>query len=185
MTLPPYLATRPVPRVLAIAVAFFGLGAGLRAIASEPDGSAPAPVAAVEWGTDFDAATARAAAEGRAILLNFTGSDWCVWCHRLEAEVFAQQVFIDYAAVSLALVEVDFPRRSELPAALAAHNRELADRFKVESYPTILLLNSAGEEIGRLGYMQGGPKTFVRELRRLIAADARKRAAAQPVSSVP
>jgi len=136
------------------------------------------PTGAIEWGTDFAAASVRAAAEGRAIVLNFTGSDWCVWCHRLRDEVFVHQPFGDYAGTSLVLVEVDFPRRSKLPEALATQNRALADRFKVESYPTILVLNSAGEEIGRLGYMQGGPKTFVRELKRLIAADASKRAAA-------
>lgn len=149
-------------------------------IAGEPAGGTPTPAATAVWGTDFATATTRAAAEGRAILLNFTGSDWCVWCHRLRDEVFVHQPFVDFAASSLALVEVDFPRRTELPDALAAHNRELAERFRVESYPTVLLLNSAGEEIGRLGYMQGGPKTFVRELKRLIAADAKRRESATP-----
>jgi len=58
----------------------------------------------------FEAATAQAAAEGRAIVMNFTASDWCVWCHRLHDEVFVQQAFVDFTAGSLAPVEVNFPR---------------------------------------------------------------------------
>jgi thioredoxin-related protein len=122
------------------------------------------------WNTDFAAASAQARKEDRAILLNFTGSDWCVWCHRLRDEVFVQPAFLDFAAAQLVLVEVDFPQRQPLPDTLAAQNQELDERFGVTGYPTIILLNSAGSEIGRLGYMQGGAKTFVRELKRLIAA---------------
>lgn len=177
--------TRPTSRALGLATAFLALAGASPLIAGEPAGSAPAPAASTEWGTDFPAATARAAAEGRAILLNFTGSDWCVWCHRLHDEVFTQQAFADFAAASLVLVEVDLPRRRELPAGLEASNRQLVERFQVKGYPTIVLLNSAGEEIDRLGYMQGGPKTFVRELKRLIAVDAKSRAPEPAAASAP
>jgi thiol:disulfide interchange protein len=140
----------------------------------------PAAVAGAPWVTDFAAASVQAREQGRAILLNFTGSDWCVWCHRLRDEVFRQPWFLDYAGANLVLVEIDFPRRTNQPGALAAQNKQLDERFGVSGYPTIILLNADGAEIGRLGYMQGGSKTFVRELKRLIAADAQKRAEPAP-----
>lgn len=117
------------------------------------------------WSTDYTAAVKT----GRPVLLNFTGSDWCVWCHRLRDEVFQTAVFAQYATESLVLVELDFPRRKSLSPELKKQNDGLAQKFGVDSYPTIILLGPDGQELGRFGYMQGGPKTFVRELKRRLA----------------
>lgn len=121
------------------------------------------------WTTDYAAALARATAEKKTVLLNFTGSDWCIWCHRLRDEVFVQKPFGDYAREHLVLVEVDFPRRKALPEKLQARNDALSEQFKVEGYPTIILVDGSGNELGRTGYMQGGAKTFVRELKRFAS----------------
>ncbi|HUG10738.1 MAG TPA: thioredoxin family protein [Opitutaceae bacterium] len=121
------------------------------------------------WRTDFEAALTTAKDEGKAVLLDFTGSDWCVWCHRLEAEVFEQQAFLDYAREHLVLVRLDFPRKTKLPTELQAQNDALSERFDVGGYPTVILLDASGEEIGRLGYTQGGAKTFVRALKKFRA----------------
>lgn len=123
----------------------------------------------VAWRTDFDAALTDASAQGRAVLLDFTGSDWCVWCHRLDVEVFDKEAFADYAREHLILVQLDFPNKKELPAELKAQNDALAERFGVTGYPTVVLLDGSGAEIGRLGYMQGGAKTFVRALKKFVA----------------
>lgn len=123
----------------------------------------PAPL---EWTSDFAAATEKARVEHRLVLLNFTGSDWCVWCHRLRDEVFLTAPFAAYAAKDAVLVEIDFPRQKSLPAALKTQNDQLAQRYKVSGYPTVILVTPDGRELGRTGYMQGGPKTFIRELRR-------------------
>lgn len=125
---------------------------------------------ALPWRVDYAAAAKEAASTNRPMLLNFTGSDWCVWCHRLRDEVFQTPFFAEYAAGSLALVELDFPRKKSLPPELKKQNDALAQKFGVESYPTIILLAPDGKELARLGYMQGGPKTFVRELKRRLAA---------------
>jgi len=131
----------------------------------------PDEVATDPWRTDFEGALKTAREEGRAVLLDFTGSDWCVWCHRLEDEVFTKQAFLDFARERLVLVRLDFPRKTKLPDELQAQNDALNDRFDVSGYPTVILLNGSGEEIGRLGYMQGGAKTFVRALKK-FASDA-------------
>ncbi len=124
------------------------------------------------WSGDFAAATEAAVQSGRPLLVNFTGSDWCVWCHRLRDEVFRTPTFAKYAEVSLVLVELDFPRKKVLPPEVKQQNAALAEKYGVTGYPTVLLLTPDGKELARLGYMQGGPKTFVRELKRIIAAAA-------------
>ena len=131
--------------------------------------SAATETVSLAWLDDYPAAVASAGKSGRPLLLNFTGSDWCVWCHRLRDEVFQTPFFAKYAADSLVLVELDYPRQKTLSPELKKQNSTLAEKYAVTGYPTIILLAANGKMLGRLGYMQGGPKTFVRELKRLIA----------------
>jgi protein disulfide-isomerase len=124
---------------------------------------------AFEWRTDLPAAAADARANQRLLLLNFSGSDWCGWCKRLDAEVFSQPAFQEYAASNLVSVLVDFPRRTKLDEALKAQNERLMRHFKVEGFPTILLFNSEGDLVGQLGYQPGGPEAFIQAIRQAVA----------------
>ncbi|MGC4071306.1 MAG: thioredoxin family protein [Nibricoccus sp.] len=146
---------------LLLSLTFAAVGA-----ADEKTANAPASAA---WLTGADIAFQRSAELRRPVLINFTGSDWCVWCHRVRDEIFVQKHFLDYAANNLVLLEVDFPRGKKLPAELEKQNDALKEKYAVTGYPTLLLLDANGKELGRLGYMQGGAKTFVRELKHLIS----------------
>src|SRR5689334_15851945 len=64
---------------------------------------------AAEWLTDLPTALAKAKAEGKSVLMDFTGSDWCPWCIRLRKEIFDQTAFQKFADENLILVELDFP----------------------------------------------------------------------------
>jgi protein disulfide-isomerase len=121
-------------------------------------------LAAEGWGEDYAKALAEAKSEKKLVLLDFTGSDWCGWCIRLNKEVFSKTEFKDYAAKNLVLVEVDFPRSKAQSAELKAQNDKLQKQFKIEGYPTIIVLNSAGKKVGELGYEEGGPAAFTKKL---------------------
>lgn len=116
------------------------------------------------WLDDFEKAKAQAKAENKTILLDFTGSDWCGWCKKLDAEVFSQQAFKDYAAKKLVLVEVDFPKGFKLPEATQKQNEKLQQKYKINGYPTIVLVSFSGREKGQLGYVEGGPEAFIKAL---------------------
>ena len=124
------------------------------------------------WLTDLTKAQSQARTEKKAMLLNFTGSDWCGWCIRLQREVFSKPEFDEYARKNLVLVEVDFPKRKAQSDAQLRANRALAQRFSVEGYPTLVVLDSAGKELGRLGYEPGGPKPFLARLSKMTGAPA-------------
>ncbi len=62
------------------------------------------------WLTSVPDATARAKKESKLVLLDFTGSDWCSWCKKLDAEVFSKAEFADYAKKNLVLVTVSISR---------------------------------------------------------------------------
>jgi protein disulfide-isomerase len=65
----------------------------------------------------------------------------------------------------LILVRLDFPRRTPLSPDLKAANDELSKRFQVNGFPTFILLNADGRELGRqVGYLEGGPASFLSEL---------------------
>jgi protein disulfide-isomerase len=119
------------------------------------------------WTTDYKKAVEQAKSEKKLVLLDFTGSDWCGWCIKLNKEVFSQEKFKEYAKANLVLVEVDFPRAKEQSAELKKQNQDLQDKYKIEGYPTIIVLNGDGKKVGELGYMPGGPDVFVAELAKL------------------
>ena len=121
------------------------------------------------WSEDYDKALAQAKADKKLVLLDFTGSDWCGWCIKLDKEVFSQTEFADYAKKNLVLVELDFPRSKEQSKELKAQNTKLQGEFKIQGYPTIIVLNADGKKVGELGYQPGGPKAFIAELDKLKA----------------
>jgi len=116
------------------------------------------------WLTDFTKAQAEAKAGDKLLLLDFTGSDWCMWCRRLQAEVFSQPEFEEYAKKNLVLMAVDFPRAKPLTAEVRKQNATLAQKFEIEGFPTIVILNGDGKQVGLLGYVPGGAGAFIREL---------------------
>jgi protein disulfide-isomerase len=121
------------------------------------------------WMTDWEAAKAKAKAENKPILINFTGTDWCGWCIRIEKEVFSKKEFQEYAAKNLILMEVDFPKKKQLPAEVKAQNKALDKEFKIEGYPTVFLLDAEGKKISEeIGYREGGPEAYAKHLTALI-----------------
>jgi protein disulfide-isomerase len=119
----------------------------------------------LNWEENLETALQKAKTENKAVLVNFTGSDWCVWCQKLSAEVFSQSEFEDYADDNLILVRLDFPRSIEQSAETKAYNNQLAQRYGVQGFPTILLFNSQGKMVLQTGYQPGGPVSYVNHLK--------------------
>ncbi len=123
-----------------------------------------AALAAAGWGDDYDKALAQAKAEKKLVVLDFTGSDWCGWCIKLDKEVFSKKEFKDYAKNNLVLVEVDFPQGKKLSKKTKEQNDKLQAEYGVKGYPTIVVLNPEGKKVGELGYQEGGPAPFTAKL---------------------
>jgi thioredoxin-related protein len=118
-----------------------------------------------EWLTDVPKALDQAKAEKKLVLLDFTGSDWCGWCKRFDKEVFSTTEFKEYASKNLVLVEVDFPSQKKLGPELKKANDGLKNKYNVNGFPTLVVLNGEGREIGRqVGYLEGGPKALIAKL---------------------
>ncbi|MCJ7555205.1 MAG: thioredoxin family protein [Ignavibacteriaceae bacterium] len=118
----------------------------------------------LNWETNLEAALQKASKENKAVLVNFTGSDWCQWCFKLSDEVFKQKEFEDYADKNLVLVKVDFPRKIEQSMETKMYNQQLAQEFGVQGFPTIILFNKLGQPVAKTGYQDGGAANYVRHL---------------------
>ncbi len=117
------------------------------------------------WTTDYKKAQEEAKANHRLVLLEFTGSDWCGFCFQLDKAILSQPQFKDYASKNLILVEIDFPHRKAQSVETRKQNQELAERYQVEGFPTLVVLNGEGKTVWRYdGLYTGGIAAFLAEL---------------------
>lgn len=98
------------------------------------------------WETDVDAALALAKKEKKAVMLEFTGSDWCPPCIKMGKDVFSKEEFFKAASKNYVLVHLDFPKGDE---KLAEKNKPLLEKYKVSGFPTVVLLDAEGKEFNR------------------------------------
>ena len=111
--------------------------------------------AEVTWLTDLEAAKAKGVKENKPVLVDFTGSDWCPPCIQLHKVVFQSAEFAAVAS-KYVLVELDYPRNKPQSTEVKAKNREWQQKYAVNSFPTILLLDAkSGEVFGRVGGFGG------------------------------
>jgi len=119
----------------------------------------------LNWTTNLEQAIEQAKKENKAVLVNFTGSDWCVWCKKLSGEVFSQDEFAEYAKENLILVMLDFPRSIQQPDEIKAYNQSLAKKYGIRGFPTILIFNSSGNMVAKTGYQSGGAANYVEHIK--------------------
>jgi thioredoxin-related protein len=122
-----------------------------------------------DWINNLDNAKELAKKEQKLILLNFSGSDWCIPCIRLRQEVFDAEVFTKYAASGLILVNADFPRKkkNQLSKEQQKLNDELAGKYNPQgSFPLTLLLDSNGNKLKVWdGFYKDGAESLINEIK--------------------
>jgi len=130
--------------------------AGLQLMASEVK---------LDWKTDVSKAQEQAKKEKKLVLLDFTGSDWCGWCIKLDHDTFSKKEWADYAKTNLVLVQVDFPHEKEQSDEQKKANEALQKKYNVEGFPTIIVVKPDGTVVWtKEGYLSGGPKAMIDEI---------------------
>ena len=122
----------------------------------------------LNWQTNLEEAVAQAKKENKAVLVNFTGSDWCKWCMKLNDEVFTQDEFENYAEKNLVLVRLDFPRSIPQSSETKLYNNTLAQRYGIQGFPTILVINNQGQMVAKTGYQPGGAANYVNHIQSFL-----------------
>ena len=137
--------------LLALTLVVWGATIGF---CSEPNGG--------EWSSDYDTAVQDSKNTGRPIMLVFTGSDWCMWCQKLDRDILSQPEFSKWSK-KLIKIQVDFPQSSSLSKEITDRNQFLLQRYgqHVESYPTILFVNAKGKVLAKTGYINSDVNNWI------------------------
>jgi thioredoxin-related protein len=127
-----------------------------------------------DWIENFEEAKAKAAKEGKDLLIDFTGSDWCGWCIKLKEEVFDKDAFLKEAKKNYIFVELDFPRGKAQSPEIKAQNEKLQGQFAIQGFPTIVLTDAKGLPYAKTGYQPGGPEAYLKHLGELKGQKAKR-----------
>lgn len=120
------------------------------------------------WENDFDTAKQKARDQHRFILLEFSGSDWCIPCIRFRKDVLETNEFTKFADTSLVLLNADFPRlkKNQLPKTQQQKNDQLADRYNPTGiFPLTILLDANGNKLKTWeGYPDLNSEEFISQI---------------------
>ena len=141
-----------------LAIIIFVLGIGISTFASGK-----------QWLTNLEKAMKLSEKSGKPILIEFSGSDWCPPCMRLNKSVFSQKSFLDFAEKNLILVSMDFPRNSSQTSEQKRYNNNIARKYRVKYFPTVFLLDSKGKMIIKIE-RRGPVKEYIEFLKTKIPA---------------
>ena len=136
------------------------------------------------WLTNFEEAKKISAETGKPILADFSGSDWCGWCIKLDNEVFKKEAFKKYAKDNLVLLMVDYPSSTPQSAEIKKQNEGLATQYRIQGFPTVLILDKDGKVIKKTGYEAGGPTNYVKMIKKSIEVVDGDKTAVCPATGV-
>lgn len=112
---------------------------------------------------DFEKALAEAKKDGKVLMLEFTGSQWCPPCKMLHKYVLNTDKFLKHAKDKLKVVVADFERSGKpRDAANAAQYAKLADTYELTGFPTIILINPQSGYIEKIvGFQIQSPEELI------------------------
>jgi protein disulfide-isomerase len=120
------------------------------------------------WTSDYKQAVSSAKKDAKPLFLYFTGSDWCSWCYKLDDEILTNRDFINTIKNNFVFVKIDFPIYKTLDANQTKQNEELKERFNVQGFPTIILLDNNEIPIAHLNYREGGAKAYAEYILKIL-----------------
>lgn len=111
-----------------------------------------APLAAqmsANWEHEFAKAQKRAHAEKKAIFMDLW-AEWCGPCQKLKRDVFPNPTAV--SALSKVVPLSMLVQKND--GTDLAEGRSLAEKFRLEGFPTLLILDETGKEVRRhVGYL--------------------------------
>jgi thioredoxin-related protein len=118
--------------------------------------------------TNFPRSAELAKRTNRPLLLAFLGTDWSISSLKLDREVFDQAELADNSKYNFLLCKLHFYQTQDRSPETIRQNDELATKYKVQEFPTVVVLSPDGQEIGRLGYVAGGVKAFAAAVKSIV-----------------
>jgi len=142
-------------KILVVVFLFASIG-----VSAQADYVITDPVSTEGWSNNANEVFKKSKTENAPIMMNFTGSDWCIWCKRIKAEIFDTPEFKAWVKEkNLQLLELDFPRNKKQSDELKSQNNSLKNEVGIQGFPTLIIISN-GKMI-RTGYVKGGAKAWI------------------------
>ena len=119
-----------------------------------------APSAGINWLTTYSEAVAQSQSTSKPIVILFTGTTWCPACMNLEREVIKKPEFAQLVGNKFIFLKAEMPGFS----SEASPFKPLVERYGINAYPSIVVVNANGQLLYRVNYRQGGPRAYADEL---------------------
>jgi thioredoxin-related protein len=125
-------------------------------------------IASLNWETDLDVAFHKSKEQEKAILLNFSGSDWCIPCQKLKKGLLSNEQFATFASENLILVNLDFPMKNK------GENKEYtvkkdnwSEKYNPNGhFPLTILIYKNGKVLKKwTGNITDSPEKFIEQIR--------------------
>jgi len=100
--------------------------------------AASADEIAFEKGT-FNEILAKAKDQNKIVMIDFI-TDWCIWCKHLDMRVYNNKEVVEYANAH----QVNWKTDAE------KEGKDLAKKYNVSGYPTLVFVDSDGNEIDKI-----------------------------------
>lgn len=123
----------------------------------------PSATNQINWLRSYSEAVSLSQSSNKPIAILFTGTGWCPACMKLERTVIAHPEFIQAVAQRFVFLKAEFPDYSE-QAVMASPYKPLLDRYKINEFPTIVVVNANGQMLFTVRYREGGPRVYAQEL---------------------
>jgi len=115
--------------------------------------AAPTHASTPVW-RDWNTGLKEAASAGRPVLVDVY-TDWCTWCKRMDQDVYTRPEVREYLSQHFVMVKLN--AEYSTPARYDGKqytSRTLAERFRVNGYPTTIFLRADGNHIANVpGYV--------------------------------
>jgi len=121
---------------------------------------APEPI---KWLHSYSEAVSLSQSTSKPIVILFTGTSWCPACMKLEREVISNPEFSKSVGQKFIFLKAEFPEYSE-SSVMASPYKPLLDRYNVNAFPTLVVVNANGQKLYTVNYKSGGPNVYAQEL---------------------
>ena len=101
----------------------------------------PSTSTQIVWLKDFQQALSKSKETGKPVFVDCF-AEWCVWCHKMESDVYSDSKFVNLAG-NYVMLRIDIEDGAE--------GSRLAANYNVETLPTLLVVDSSGSLINRIG----------------------------------
>ena len=119
---------------------------------------------------DKDSIFKKSADENKAVLIIFSGSDWCKNCIQFEKGIMKDSSFQHFVRENILLINADFPQKKKLSSKLIQQNESLAEQYNPKGIFPMFVLVSPEKKSAVISFQHESVALFIEKLKASLAS---------------